>query len=163
MTTGRVSVDGLKDLERALQDLSKAAGKGVLRRVGKKALKPVIEAAKENVPVASGELRDSLAVSTKLSKRQKALNRRRTADGKSTVEVYAGAGASPQAHLIEFGTASRVVDSTGKNVGSIAPQPFMRPAWDAKGRGVLKYISNSLGDEIEKTAKRAAKRAAKRR
>lgn len=163
MSNSRVTIEGLKDLDKALGELSNAAGKGVLRRVGKKALQPVIDAAKENVAVASGELRDSLAVSTKLSKRQKAQNRKLTANGKATVEVYAGADALPHAHLIEFGTGERVVDSTGMQVGSIAPQPFMRPAWDAKGRSVLKYISSELGAEITKTAERARRRANKRK
>ena len=44
MSKNLVSVEGMKELEKALGELSNAAGKGVLRRVGKKALLQVIDA-----------------------------------------------------------------------------------------------------------------------
>lgn len=43
----------------------------------------------------------------------------------------------------------------------MAPQPFMRPAWDEKKDEVLELIRTELGDEITKAAARLAKKAAR--
>lgn len=150
MGRGAVRIDGLKDLDAALAQLPKATGKNVLRRTGVLALAPVVAAAKRNVPVDDGDLRDSLRVTTKLSKRQQRINAKAVAEGKSSVQLYAGAAALPHAHLVEFGTEK------------MPPQPFMRPAWDAEKDQVLKLIRDELGNEIDKAAARVARKAARR-
>lgn len=71
------------------------------------------------------------------------------ASGGSTVEMFIGAGQLPHAHLIEFGSA--------KN----APQPYLRPAWDAGKDKLLGDLKEILGTEIEKAAARQAKKAAR--
>lgn len=144
-----VQIHGLKDLERALGDLPQAAGRAVLRRAGIKAISVVISAAKTKVPVDSGKLRDSLKVSTRLSKRQQQVQRKAVAQGKASVEIYAGAEALPYAHLVEFGTKNTM------------PRPFMRPAWDEKKGEVLDLIKGELGGEITKAAARLARRRAR--
>ena len=150
MATRRtVRIDGLKELDRALAELPKATGKNVLRRVGRKAIGRVIEAARPLVPVDEGELRDSLGVSTRLSKRQQRQHRRAVAEGKASVELFAGATALPHAHLVEFGTVK------------MQPQPFMRPAWDAEKDNVLQVIKDELGGEITAAAQRLARKAAR--
>lgn len=146
-----VSVDGLRDLDRALGQLAKATAKGVMRRVLLKAGAPIENAARGLAPDDPAtpplDLHTSIDTSTKLGKRQARLNRKQP--NKSFVEAFVGAGVIPQAHLIEFGTDHS------------APQPFMRPAWDANKMKALDIIKSELGQEIEKTAKRAAVRAAK--
>ncbi len=154
----RIKVSGLRELDRALAELPKATGKNVLRRVGRKALKPMIEDARAKVPVASGKLRDSLQVATKLSKRQQSMHRKMFRDDKASVEVFAGAAALPHAHLVEFGTGPRYTKD-GRYTGQMPPQPFMRPAWDANKGRILDDIAKDLGDEITKAAKRLAKKA----
>jgi HK97 gp10 family phage protein len=149
MAKGSVRIDGLKELDEALSQLPRATGKNVLRRIGIRSLAPVISAAKSNVPVYRGDLRDSLKVTTKLSKRQQRENARAVADGKASVQLYAGAAALPHAHLVEFGTAT------------MPPQPFMRPAWDANKDEVLQIIKDELGDEITKAAARLARKTAR--
>jgi len=143
-----VRVEGLRELDQALGQLSKATGKNVLRRVGRKALEPVAEKARSLAPVDEGDLRDSIGVGTKLTTRQRKLHRR--AGDRSTVEVFAGAGGLPQATLREFG-----------GDGSPA-HPYLRPAWDSLKHRVLVSIKDMLGTEIEKSARRAARRAAKK-
>ena len=125
--------------------LSRATGKRVIARALQDAAAPVIEAARDNVAVASGRLRDSLAITTKLSKRQRAKHRKQ-----SEAEVFAGTAALPHAHLIEFGT---------KHHG---PQPFMRPAWDANKEKVLEHIKGQLEQRIMVAVERAKRRAANR-
>ncbi len=174
VSDGKFRVEGLRDLDRALGELPKRTGKAVLRRVLKKAAEPVAEKARQLAPVDTGVLRESIGVSARLKNKVGAAefaaamraglgkaaavsalrDARRAAEGKgASVELYVGpaakTGAIRYAHLVEFGSASQ------------RPQPFMRPAWDSEKDGVLRSIKSTLGDEIEKTAKRLAKRAAK--
>lgn len=145
-----VRVNGLRELDAALAGLPAATGKAVLRRVGIKALAPVISVAKSLVPVDTGALKASLKVSTKLSRTQKRKQARAIATGKSAVNLHAGASALPHAHLVEFGTVRQ------------APRPFFRPAWDQTKMQVLGIIRAELGGEIDKTARRLAARAARK-
>ena len=70
-------------------------------------------------------------------------------DDRAAVEVFAGAGALPQAHLQEFGTRHHPA------------QPFMRPAFDAEGRKTLDRLATEMWADIERTAARQARRAAR--
>lgn len=142
----KIRVEGLRETQRALHKLPKATAKNILRRILMKRGKPIAEAAKERVPVDEGVLKESIAVSPKLSYRQRKKHRKAHPDD---VEVFVGAGRNPQAHLQEFGTSK-------------APaQPFLRPAWDANKNGVLKGIKDDLWMEIKKAAARLARKAAR--
>ncbi len=145
-------IEGLKELDKALGELPRATGKNVLRRVARKALEPIIESAKAKVHVLSGELRGSLAVSPKLSRRQKALHKKLVRGDKASVEMFAGAGAHvrvPQGVIEEFGGRFQ------------APHPFLRPAWDGGKAGVLNDIKRDLAAEIQKAALRVARKKAR--
>lgn len=140
-----VKVEGLKELEKALQDLPRANAKAVLRRTLKEAGQPVAKTARSLAPHEEGYLRESIDVSTKLSRRQAGLHKKQ-----SPVEMFIGPGPDPAAHLQEFG-----------NGPGHQAQAFMRPAWDQHKNEVLDTIANRTWLEIEKTAKRLAKKAAK--
>lgn len=140
----KFKLDGLKELERALGELPKATGKAVLRRVLKQAGEPIARAARARAPRDHGDLVESIDVSTKLSRRQRARHVK-----KSTVEMFVGPGPHPQAITQEFGTWFH------------APQPFMRPAWDEQKMTALDITGTMLGVEIDKAAKRAARKAAR--
>lgn len=142
-------VEGFKELDEALGQLPKSTAKAVLRRTAIRALAPVVAAARQRVPVHEGDLKESLKVSTRLSKRQQRINARAVAEGRSSVQLFAGPAALPHAHLVEFGTAH------------MAPQPFMRPAWDAERDRVLELIRTEMGDEITKAAGRLARKTAR--
>lgn len=147
----RVKVEGLRALDKALGELPKAAGKAVLRRTLKKAGEPIAAAMRAKAPddprtKGRDDLKTSIGVSTKLSKRQKKVHRKMFANDKASVEMFVGAGALPQAHLQEWGAPQH------------GPQPFARPAWDENKRGTLEMIKDTLGDEIMKAAKRLAKK-----
>lgn len=141
-----VRIEGLRQLDQALGELGKAAGKAVLRRVGKKALEPMRAAAEAQAPRLEGHLQRSVAVSTKLTKRQARLARKR--GGKASVMVHMGPN-DPSAVPQEFGAKGD------------PPQPFMRPAFDAHARGAIEIVGDTLGGEIMKTARRQAARRAK--
>src|SRR5690606_5127845 len=75
-----VRVDGLRELNDALEQLPKSTQRSVLRRVGLKALQPVADAARAMAPddpaTGGNDLRSSIGVGTKLSPRQAKLARR---------------------------------------------------------------------------------------
>lgn len=141
-----VKVEGLKELQHALSELPKATSTNVLKRALMKAGEPIANQARQMAPddPTSGgfDLRKSIVVSQRLSRRQKKNTRK-----ESQVEVYIGAGPLPQAHLQEFGAAHH------------GPQPFMRPAWDAGQKPALDSIKKSLWEEIDKARVRLAKKA----
>jgi HK97 gp10 family phage protein len=144
MARENVRVEGLRDLDEALEELTKATGKNVLKRVLTRAGEPIAEAAAEKARTLSGKLERSFGVSQKLSRRQKSQHTR-----ESSVEVFAGPGALVQAITEEFGTSSQ------------APHPTLRPAWDANKKPALDGIKDDLAEEIEKARARAARKAAK--
>lgn len=160
----RMQLHGAKELEAALRQLPKRIGKGAIRRALKKAAQPIADDAKSRVPVGrnreSGEhLQENIAVSTKLSKRQRRRSRARGHDP-NRVDVYIGAEPSRHAHLVEFGTGPRRTKS-GKSTGVMPAQPFMRPAWDAGKHRALRQFERDLWKEIEKSARNLARRQAK--
>ena len=140
MAKTTVRVEGLREIDEALGKLGKTTGRNVLRRVGIARLEPMAEAMRAKAPVDAGDLKESIAVSTKNPRR----NRKQ-----STVEVHAGPGRNPQGIQQEFGNQNH------------GPQPFMRPAWDGGKDELLDGIGADLWAEIEKAAARQAKKAAK--
>jgi HK97 gp10 family phage protein len=142
----KVKIEGLSELKAALRALPDATAKNVVRRVLRKRGEPVAERARQLVPVDKGELKASIGVSTKLTRRQRARHQK---FGPEDIEVFIGAGPHPQAHMQEFGT---VKDPR---------QPYLRPAWDAERMGVLEGIKEDLWVEIEKAAARRARRTAR--
>lgn len=144
-----VKIEGLKDVQAALSELPKATGKNVLRRVLRKRAQPMAQAAAANAPVEAGTLKASIGVGTKLTRRQAAQHRKMFANDRASVEIFVGAGGLPQAHLQEFGTSEH------------APQPFLRPAFDAHKDAILDGVKDDLWSEIDKAAKRLAKKLAK--
>jgi HK97 gp10 family phage protein len=151
MARTTVHVEGLKELEAALNQLPKSTGKAVLRRTLKKAGQPIADNARALAPddptTSGNDLKSSIGVSTKLSKRQASAHRKMFRSDKASVEMFVGAGPLPQAHNQEFGNVNH------------GPQSFMRPAWDGNKSRALDIIKTELGDEIMKAAKRLAKRA----
>jgi HK97 gp10 family phage protein len=157
-----VRLEGARELDKALEELPKATGRNVMRRAATKALQPVIDTARPLVPQDEGSLKESLKVTTRLSKRQAALMRQQyRAEGKAAVNVFAGPAALPHAHLVEFGTKPRYHKKSGKFVGQMKPRPFMRPAWDSKKDDVLASFQKIMWGEIEKAAQRLARKAAR--
>ncbi|WP_457812908.1 HK97-gp10 family putative phage morphogenesis protein [Sinorhizobium meliloti] len=153
MARVRVSIEGLKQLDQALAELPKATGKAVLRRTLIKAGEPLADDMRAKSPddpqTGGNDLRSSIGVGTKLSKRQAKLHRKAFKNDKASAEVFVGAGPVPHAHLQEFGTSRH------------GPQPFARPAWDAAKNQVLDTIKDELAVQITKAAQRLARKAAR--
>lgn len=146
-------VEGLSELEAALSQLPKSTGKAVLRRTLKKAGQPIADNARALAPddpnTGGDDLKSSIAVSTKLSKRQRSAHKKMFRDDKASAEMFVGAGPLPQAHNQEFGNVNH------------GPQSFMRPAWDGNKTQALEIIKAEMWGEIEAAAKRLARKAAR--
>ncbi|WP_180901943.1 HK97-gp10 family putative phage morphogenesis protein [Martelella soudanensis] len=142
----KTKVEGGRDLDKALMELSKAAGKAAVRRALMKAGEPIAEAGAAAAPVGpTGNLNKSYGVGTKLTQRQAKMARRET---KNHVEVHVGPN-DPAAIQTEFGNEHQ------------AAEPHLRPAWDGNKHQALEIVKIELGKEIDKSVARAAKRAAR--
>lgn len=146
MATVTVKIEGLRELDAALGKLPKATAKAVLRRVLREAGEPIARTARSMAPREEMHLFESIDVGTKLSRRQAGLHKER--GGKAFQEMFVGTN-NPAGVQQEFGNSRH------------GPQPFMRPAFDAKKMEALDIITTLLWGEIEKTAARVAKRAAR--
>lgn len=144
----RVKVIGLKETEAALKALNEQVGTGrAARRVGLRALRAggeiLAKEARQRAPKFEMYLSESIDVSTRLTKSQRAAHKKF-----APVEMFVGPN-NPAAIPQEFGTFKE------------PPQPFMRPAWDATKDQVLKRIADTLMVDVERTAKREAAKAAR--
>lgn len=166
-----VKVEGIAELEQSLSELKTSVAKRAVKKALFTASRPIVERAKQLVPVDEGELRNGIMAGGTLKNnagkqafhdvmasggsQEEALSAlrdaRREAKGeKSNVEIYVGVSSKVHhATLVEFGTSHS------------APQPFIRPAFESEKENVLALIKTELRSEIDKAAARAAKRAAK--
>lgn len=142
-------VEGLADCEQAFEDLSRGMVRGVLLRGLRRIAQPVADTESALAPKGvTGKLSESPTVGTKLSKRQKKLNRK-----ESDVEIYVGPTPHAKSVQTEFGNAHQ------------APQPHLRPAVDqhigSSGGSALKDFVKFIQEETEKSLVRARRKAAK--
>ena len=141
-----VKVEGLRELERALQELPKTTARNTLRRVLRKAAEPVQSTMEAIAPRDTGWTAESIEISSTLNAAQRREAKR---EGTYFAEVHIGMRRGSAAIFQEFGT----IDQPAR--------PFMRPAWDATQDIALRTIETQLGGEIEKSAQRLARKAAR--
>lgn len=165
-----IKVDGLKELDAALGELSKRTARGVVKRILTKAAEPIAIDAANKAPFLWGDLAlsmsfsftkpkgadagkaafaDALRRGASRAEAREALLAARPSGGGSFAEVFVGPGRNPQAIFQEFGTSRH------------QPQPYMRPVWDARKGWALETIKSELAQEIGKAAKRAAAKQAR--
>jgi hypothetical protein len=160
-----VSVEGLKDLDAALQDLSKGVARGALRRALIRAATPVRDTMKAYAPgLAAGGLKESIEIGNRLEPRQARMHRK-AVDARSGIELFVGPSyklgrGGRTAHLFEFGTRERVRKNGGRT-GKIRMQPFARPAWDAEQGNALSILKTALWQEVSQATERAQRKAAR--
>lgn len=139
-----VSIQGLREVDAALGELTKATGRNVMRRAGVKALEPIAEAMRDKAPddprTGGNDLKASVTVTTKRPKRHRK---------ESEVEVFAGPGQLVQATQQEFGNQNH------------GPQAFVRPSWDQGRDQILPDLIEAFWPEIKKAAERAARKTAR--
>lgn len=144
-----VKVEGLKELEKALLELSTATAKNVGRRTLRKAGQPVADKmnalAPEGGTSEDGPLNESYSVSTRLNRTQARAERKA---GKDDVFMYIGTNDVAGIQQ-EFGNERHQA------------QPHARPAWESEKFETLDRIRDNLTVEVRKAAERAARKALK--
>ena len=173
----RIRVEGFKEMDAALAELTKGAARGVLRRAGMKAMQPIANAAEALAPKDTGELAGAIIVSaqakgTKVGAAEFSAAMRSGAGKQAAVAAMRDArrahgGEAPFVELyagpIQGRTKKDAIKRIVQEFGSYkqAPQPYLRPAWDGGKNGVLADLKTTLAAEIAKAAARAARKAAK--
>lgn len=141
----RMELKGARELEQALE----ALGKQTATRIGRKAVRdsakhlqasliltaPYRPGARPKRSGQYGHLRDNLKVVTVRAKKPGLLLYR-----VSTGDAFWG-------NFLEFGTVN------------LAPRPWMRPAVDREKTAIVNMQIRTLGDGIDKAARRAARKA----
>lgn len=166
--SARLRIEGLADAERAMDNLSKAVGRNVLRRALRKAAEPMRVLAEELAPEQSGTLKGSIRIGSLLNQSQTQLRRKMSLADRTAIELFLGpsylrGAGGRHGHLVEFGTAPHVNGGlyAGTHHPGTAPQPFLRPAFDAQARPTIERLKPLLWEEIERAAERAARRVAR--
>ena len=130
-------IEGAKELDAALKRL----GLDMERKIAKSAVRAgatvIAKEAKNNVPVESGTLRNSIRVVTRSKRVGDAVASVVTRSGKKWRSKNMDAWYAP---LIEFGTKNRPAT------------PFLRPALDVKGPEAIKKMSEVIQKRISKLA-----------
>ena len=158
---------GLEQLLKNMEELPTIAmEKTVVRNALKKSLAPVLDAAKASAPKGkTGILARSMKIDTKLKPSQ----RKGKPRDRTTVTAYLGS-TSRHAHLVEFGTQERTLQSpvaapigggvvTVRTTGRMPANPFLRNAWDTRKGQLLPIFAKEMKVQLEKAAARLAKRA----
>jgi HK97 gp10 family phage protein len=159
MATRVVRMEGFDQLERNLQQLKKATGKNVLRRVSKGALEPMADRAAANAPVETGRLAFSIAVSEGRTGRAKRsttrfVGGRFRADPSTGIEMAMGPASG-------FGAALNYATFTEFGTIDTPAFAYMRSAWSFGAVKALRYVKDNLGLEIDKAVKKMLVKRAK--
>lgn len=163
----KVSIKGGREIEAALRELgSKVTAKNVGRRGLLKAAEPIRDMAKLLAPddptTGSGKfLRESIKAAPGRRNRgdriwalvgiDAEVDPAKSVTRKSGKGTYRDPGVAGVSVMMEFGVPAR----------SIAPRPYMRPAWEANKAATPQRIADEVKIEVEKAAARAARKKAR--
>ena len=152
-----VRVEGLRDLDLALSELTKdTTRKAVARRALRDAGEPIRARAEQLAPddpntKAPFDLKQSIAMSGR-QKSGRATQYRKESPTEVTIHIGPTKDGYPQAIMQEFGTVHH------------AAHPYLRPAWDGEGgRKALNRIIKAMSVHIAKSVARQRRRFAKAR
>lgn len=160
----KLSLTGADELEEALRGLPRDVARRALRAVLLKAAEPMVAEAKARLPSnAPWAQREYIAAGYRLTPRQQAQAPKPKRIAGQPIEVFVYVGVKPKRHLhlLEFGTGPRYTKS-GAYRGRMAPNPYMRPAFDQTAEVVLDNIGKFLWPWIEAYCERARRRAARK-
>ena len=180
-------IDGFPELEKALMQIEKRATQvAVTRRALQKAAEPMRDMASQYAAVRTGDLSEGIKISMRATGEvgraaYAAVMRKTSGDKTAALSAMRTArrtfkASNPPAVLymgpisglfyarfVEFGTKAH--ENGGRFAGSqhpgTAPDPFMRPAFDAEAQKTIDRLAPLIWAEIEKSALRAARRKAK--
>lgn len=166
-----IRIDGMKDLEEALLDLSRSTGGNILKRAvgvaGAMIADRAAVLAPKDRPVLALEIKVSKPKIINPGKAAYAQAMRETGD-KAIAAVAARnanreAGGTGRSAVTHVGPTKRAGHGILQEFGTVnhKAQPFMRPAWDELGAKAAEVIRDEIKIGIDKAVQRAAKKAAK--
>lgn len=147
-----VTFSGGKAFERALFQLAHNEAKKIARRAVRVAAKPILDAARANVPVREGRLKRALQLRVDTLRSNRSVmsalvnikfkgDYRPTRTKRAKYSYQIGSDPKIYGYFTEFGT----IDTPA--------QPFFRRAWDAQGGNVaLNRLAKELGGGLERAA-----------
>lgn len=152
-------VEGLAELDKALAELGGQMGYATLRKAGRKAMRPALEAAIAGANEETGELKQSIAISVKKGRGA------RGKGGDSAAEIMIGATKKAVSVRNADGTRSRKqLNNINAKAGAQEygtkyqkKEPFLRPALANNVNRILSLLSSELAAELDKAAKKVAK------
>lgn len=145
------NIKGGAELQKFLDTLPVKVERNIMRSALRAGAKPIAEEARSLVPIDSGELRDSIRVST------------RSRRGVVSASVKAGNKKAWYWRFVEFGTAAHEIKP--KNAKSLfiaglfkklvshpgaKAKPFMRPALDAKANEAIVAVGEQIKKRLTK-------------
>jgi HK97 gp10 family phage protein len=149
MAKSNLQFKGFKEVQQIFDHMGEALAPKVVLKVLTDGAQPLIEQAKANAPVGTGDLQRSIGV----------------IPGKGGLKgegVYVGPrrggkdGDGWQAHLVEYGVAPRIVKKPtkkfykkGTQLGNMPAHPFLRPAWDQKHQEVEQRIGAGFKEVLK--------------
>ena len=176
-------LEGFPDLERALQQIERRSTQvAVTRRALQKAAEPMREKAAQYAPINRGDLTAGIKISVRatgeVGRAAYAAEMRQSGDKVAALGAMKAArsafrASNPPAVLymgpiralfyakfVEFGTKPHTAGGKfeGAQHPGSAPDPFLRPAFDAEAERTVERLAPLIWAEIKKAAARAAKR-----
>lgn len=136
-------VTGVKELDRQLHQLIPRLQKKALRPALRESSKILQRRMKANAPKDKGKTVRSIKI------RSMKRSRVRMGVGVSAGADNPGEGLPYYIKWVEFGTAERKHKS-GKSVGRITPNPFIRRSKDESRQSVIATFRRRVGEEIRK-------------
>lgn len=138
----KVHVEGLGSVEEGLFKLKSSTAKSVTRKGMKMALEPMRQLAEDLAPDLTGELADSIKVSSRIHRKHRSAK-------KNDLEMYMGPGGGAKAVVQEFGSYKE----SGK--------PYMRPAWDTEAHPTLNRFVKFMRAEVTRSVARHERKVAR--
>lgn len=167
----KVRVEGLSDLEKSLQDMTRSTGGNVLKRAIVKPAQVFADRASELAPERTGRLKKEILVGQpKIITAGKAAFAEAMREGATRAEAgqaaraaNAAAGGKGRHAVVQVGPTHRGFYGLFGEFGTAhhPPHPFMRPAWDQLSGSMGDMVRDALAEEIQKVQKRAAIKAAR--
>lgn len=152
MAKGYLRLTGTQEVRAALLQLEEKVAKRIARAALKAGAEPMLHAARSKAPVDTGDLVESLKISTG-KKKGKLVARVQTKSGDYKGKTFYGS-------FIEYGHYAGP-----RNLGNarkwIEPRPFLRPAFDENKDRSAGIVVEALRTGIDKEAKRVARKAAR--
>lgn len=166
-----VKIQGLKGLDKALGEFTKATARNIATRSLMKAAEPMAEAARQKAPEMSGDLKRSIKV-TKVKPpghASKAAFAEVMKAGGTRAQAAAAQRAynreNPGAFAEVFVAPDRLAQAWPQEIGTVnhPPRPYMRPAFEETKEEALGILATEMAAEISRAADRARRKALRKK